>query len=253
MIGIIGGTGVYDIVNESDNEEKKIVKTEYGVNPEVSILNIEGKEIAFLPRHSAGHSFPPHKINYKANISALKNLGVNQIIATNSVGSVNVDIAPGSFVAVDDFLDFTVLRDRTFYNKQVVHVDFTEPYCNRLREIIVSNGNVISGGTYVCTEGPRFETPAEIAMFQKIGGDVVGMTGLPEVVLAREKEMCYASICIVSNYGTGISPNKLSMDEVLEIMEKKNEELVQLIYNTIKNLDDDFDCECLHALNNAEI
>ncbi|MBX7076106.1 MAG: S-methyl-5'-thioadenosine phosphorylase [Methanobacteriaceae archaeon] len=253
MIGIIGGTGVYDIANKADNEEKKIVKTEYGANPEVSILEIEGKKVAFLPRHSAGHSHPPHMINFKANISALKKLGVNQIIATNSVGSLNLDIGPGSIVAVDDFLDFTVLRDKTFYDNKVVHVDVTEPYCNRLREKIISNGDVVPYGTYVCTEGPRFETPAEIKMFQKFGGDVVGMTGLPEVVLAREKEICYSSICIVSNYGSGISPNKLNMDEVLEIMEKKNSELIKLIYNTIKDLDENFDCDCLHALNNAEI
>ena len=138
MIGIIGGTGVYDIANKADNEEKKIVKTEYGANPEVSILEIEGKKVAFLPRHSAGHSHPPHMINFKANISALKKLGVNQIIATNSVGSLNLDIGPGSIVAVDDFLDFTVLRDKTFYDNKVVHVDVTEPYCNRLREKIIS-------------------------------------------------------------------------------------------------------------------
>ena len=122
MIGIIGGTGVYDIANKADNEEKKIVKTEYGANPEVSILEIEGKKVAFLPRHSAGHSHPPHMINFKANISALKKLGVNQIIATNSVGSLNLDIGPGSIVAVDDFLDFTVLRDKTFYDNKVVAI-----------------------------------------------------------------------------------------------------------------------------------
>lgn len=252
MIGIIGGTGVYNIAEKADNEEKIKVKTNYNVNPEVSLLEIEGKEVAFLPRHSSGHAYPPHMINFKANISALKSLGVNQIIATNSVGSINLDMGPGSFVVVDDFLDFTVLRDRTFYDKKVVHLDFTEPYCNRLRNKIISNGDVISHGTYVCTEGPRFETPAEINMFQKLGGDVVGMTGLPEAVLAKEKEICYSSICVVSNYGSGISPNKLTMDEVLEIMEEKNNDLINLIYKTIKDLNDDFDCDCLHVLNGAE-
>ena len=243
MIGIIGGTGVYDIVDKADSMRKEKVETEYG-DVEVSILNIDNKEVAFLPRHSAGHSYPPHKINYKANICALEKIGVNEIIATNSVGSLNQDIGPGSFVIVDDFIDFTVLRDKTFFDDSVVHTDMTEPYCKRLREILISTGDVIPTGTYVCTEGPRFETPAEIKMFQIMGGDVVGMTGLPEVVLAREKNICYSSICIVSNYGAGISPDKLSMEEVLDIMNDKSNELLDLIYDTVKKLGDNCDCEC---------
>ena len=243
MIGIIGGTGVYDIVDKADSMRKEDVETEYG-NVEVSILNIDGKNVAFLPRHSAGHSYPPHKINYKANISALEKLGVSEIIATNSVGSLNEDIGPGAFVIVDDFIDFTVLRDKSFFDDSVVHTDMTEPYCNRLREILISTGDVVPNGTYVCTEGPRFETPAEIRMFKKMGGDVVGMTGLPEVVLAREKNMCYSSICIVSNYGAGISPDKLCMEEVLDIMNDKSSELLDLIYNTVKKLNDTCECDC---------
>ena len=243
MIGIIGGTGVYDIVDKADSMKKQKVETEYG-DVEVSILDIEGKKVVFLPRHSAGHSYPPHKINYKANIRALEKLGVNEIIATNSVGSLNPDIGPGAFVIVNDFIDFTVLRDKTFFDDIVVHTDMTEPYCNRLRDILISTGDVVPTGTYVCTEGPRFETPAEIKMFQKMGGDVVGMTGLPEVVLAREKNICYSSICIVSNYGAGISPDKLSMEEVLDIMNEKSNELLDLIYNTVKKLDDASTCDC---------
>ena len=243
MIGIIGGTGVNSIVDKGDFLKKQKIETKYGI-VEVTLLNIEGKEIAFLPRHSEGHSTPPHKINYKANITALSNLGVNKIIATNSVGSLKQDIGPGSFVIVDDFIDFTVLREKTFFNDTVIHTDMTKPYCSYLRNLIISTGDVIPNGTYVCTEGPRFETPAEIKMFQKLGGDVVGMTGLPEIILAREKNICYSSICIVSNYGAGISPNKISMEEVLEIMDKKNKELLDLIYNTIKKIDNEYVCTC---------
>ncbi len=246
MIGIIGGTGVYDIVDKADSVSKKKVETSYGV-VEVSLLKIDGKDVAFLPRHSSGHSHPPHMINYKANISALKELGVNQIIATNSVGSLDLDIGPGAFVIVDDFIDFTVLRDKTFFDDSVVHTDMSEPYCSRLREALISSGNVVPNGTYVCTEGPRFETPAEIKMFRKMGGDVVGMTGLPEVVLAREKNICYSSICIVSNYGAGISKDKLSMEEVLDIMNEKSAELLDLIYDTVRKLDDDIDCDCFNG------
>jgi len=251
MIGIIGGSGVYEITEMADSCELTAVETEFG-SVDVSILSIADKTVAFLPRHSAGHSCPPHKINFKANIMALKKLGVTQIFATNAVGSLDLDIGPGSIVIPDDFLDFTVTRDRTFYDDQVIHIDMTEPYCNTLRKALLSNadcveGGLIDGGVHVCTEGPRFETPAEIKMFSIMGGTIVGMTTLPEAVLAREKEMCYASIAIVSNYSTSISPNKLTVDEIFEIMEIKKDELINLLFNTIKNLDD-VDCECRHAL-----
>jgi len=259
MIGIIGGSGVYDITKKIENIEKKVVKTPYGDSAEVSLFEIHGKKVAFTPRHSGDHSLPPHKINYRANIWGLHSLGVNQIIATNAVGSLSLDIHPGSLVVVDDFIDFTSLRHKTFYDDEVVHVDVTEPYCNRLRDLIIANKSVVSErdfvdrGVYVCNEGPRFESPAEIRMFQKLGGDLVGMTGLPEAVLAKEKEMCYASICIVSNYGASISPNKLTMDEVFEIMELKGEEIIDLIYKTIESMDEDFECSCLHALDGSGV
>ena len=131
MIGIIGGSGVEEISELADSIEKKTVDTEYG-SVEVSLLTIGDKTVAFLPRHSAGHTCPPHKINFKANIMALKEIGVNQIMATNAVGSLDLDIGPGSVVLPDDFLDFTVNRDRTFYDNEVIHIDMTEPFCNRL-------------------------------------------------------------------------------------------------------------------------
>ena len=251
MIGIIVGSGVYEITSKADNVEKKIVNTDYG-DVEVSILDIFSKKVAFIPRHSSGHSFPPHKINFRANIDALKNVGVTQIIATNSVGSMNLEMPPGSFVIPNDFLDFSENREKTFYEDKVIHIDVTEPYCTRLRDILDESGDVILGGTYVCTQGPRFETPAEIKMFKMLGGDLVGMTGLPEVTLARERQMCYNSICIVSNYATGISKNELTMDEVIEMVESLQKDLLDLIYNFIKNTEDS-DCSCHHALDGAEV
>ena len=252
MIGIIGGSGVYEITHKADSCTDKLVKTDYG-DVEVSILDIFDKKVAFIPRHAAGHSIPPHKINYRANIDALKNVGVTKIIATNSVGSMNEDMPPGSFVIPDDFLDFSQDRVKTFYENKVVHIDVTEPYCPSLRDVLDKSGEVILGGTYVCTEGPRFETPAEIRMFKMLGGDLVGMTGVPEVTLAREMEICYNSICIVSNYASGISDMELTIDEVFEMVSNKQSDLLELIYNFIKNVDDSTDCTCLHALDGAEV
>ncbi|MBR6927523.1 MAG: S-methyl-5'-thioadenosine phosphorylase [Methanobrevibacter sp.] len=252
MIGIIGGSGVYEITEKADNCEEKLVKTDYG-DVTVSILDIFSKKVAFIPRHASGHSIPPHKINFRANIDALKNVGVSKIIATNSVGSMNTDMPPGSFVIPDDFLDFSQDRKKTFYEDKVVHIDVTEPYCPQLRDVLAKSGDVILGGTYVCTEGPRFETPAEIKMFKMLGGDLVGMTGVPEVILAREREICYNSICIVSNYASGISEEELTIDEVFEMVAQKEGELLELIYNFIKNVDDSEECSCNHALDGAEV
>ncbi|WP_407423814.1 S-methyl-5'-thioadenosine phosphorylase [Methanobrevibacter sp.] len=252
MIGIIGGSGVYEITQKADKCVEKLVKTDYG-EVEVSILDIFDKKVAFIPRHASGHSIPPHKINYRANIDALKTVGVTKVIATNSVGSMNLEMPPGSFVIPDDFLDFSQNRVKTFFEDKVVHIDVTEPYCSYLRDVLNESGEVILGGTYVCTEGPRFETPAEIKMFKMLGGDLVGMTGLPEVTLAREREMCYNSICIVSNYASGISENNLTIDEVFEMVAEKELDLLELIYNFIKNVDDSLDCICNHALDGAEV
>lgn len=252
MIGIIGGSGVYEIAERADSCDNLFVNTDYG-EVEVSMMDIFGKKVAFIPRHASGHSIPPHKINFRANIDALKRVGVTQIIATNSVGSMNEEMPPGSFVIPDDFLDFSQSRIKTFYEDRVVHVDVTEPYCPTLRDVLDKSGDVILGGTYVCTEGPRFETPAEIRMFRMLGGDLVGMTGLPEVVLAREREMCYNSICIVSNYASGISEEELTIDEVFEMVSQKEAELLDLIYNFIRNVDDSHDCTCQHALDGAEV
>ena len=252
MIGIIGGSGVYEITQKADSCVNQMVKTDYG-EVEVSILEIFSKKVAFIPRHASGHSIPPHKINFRANIDALKKVGVTQIIATNSVGSMNKDMPPGSFVIPDDFLDFSQNRAKTFYEDKVVHVDVTEAYCPTLRDVLAESGDVILGGTYVCTEGPRFETPAEIKMFKMLGGDLVGMTGLPEVTLAREREMCYNSICIVSNYASGISDQELTIDEVFEMLSEKEADLLELIYNFIKNVEDSPDCTCHHALDGAEV
>lgn len=253
MIGIIGGTGVYEIVALGNEIEKRVLKTPYGNSPEISLFKLHDKNVAFMPRHAKEHSYPPHMINYQANIYAMKKLGVERILATNAVGSLERSVTPGDFIIPHDFIDFTKLRKGSFYDDKTVHIDVTEPYCNELRRTIKSSGDVIDGGVYVCTEGPRFETPAEIQMFHMLGGTIVGMTGIPEAVLARELEMCYASICTVSNYAASISPNNLTIDEVFEIMERKKHELVKLMDTTISKISEERSCYCKGALSCAEI
>lgn len=253
MIGIIGGTGIYEMAEYGRLERRESLITPYGKTPEISVFKLHGRRVAFIPRHSPGHDKPPHMVNYRANIWALKELGVRQIIATNAVGSLKRSIGPGDFVVPHDFLDFTRSRPSTFYDEKTVHVDMTEPYCRNIRSALSGSSGVVDGGVYVCTEGPRFETPAEIRMFHTLGGTVVGMTGLPEAVLARELEMCYASICLVSNYAASISPSKLTIDEVFEIMDEKKNDLIDIIDAAIRDLKTEQSCPCQHALRGADV
>ncbi len=221
-IAIIGGSGVYDPALLT-NIREETVKTPYG-SVRVKIGEYNGEEIAFLARHGEGHSVPPHKINYRANIWALYELGVERILSTSAVGSLNLDMKPGGdFVILDQLMDFTKTRHYTFYDgeesphdrKFVAHVDFTEPYCPRAEESPDERRQ--GAGLYIpppreltpAWKGPRFETRAEIRALKILGGaDVVGMTQCPEAALARELEMCYASVAIVTNYAAGISPQQ---------------------------------------------
>ncbi|MGF7118573.1 S-methyl-5'-thioadenosine phosphorylase [Methanobacterium oryzae] len=253
MIGIIGGTGIYEIVEMGEEIETKVIETPYGKSPEISVFKLHDKDVVFMPRHAKGHEYPPHMINYRANIYAMKQMGVERIIATNAVGSLEVSLKPGDFLVPHDFLDFTKVREFTFYDIKTVHIDITEPYCHDLRNKLISSSEVVENGVYVCTEGPRFETAAEIAMFKQLGGTVVGMTGIPEVILARELEICYASICMVSNYAASISGTKLTIEEVFEVVEQKKDDLVKLISDAIAKTPRERKCPCSYALAGAEI
>lgn len=252
-IAIIGGTGVYD-PRILANVREATVSTPFG-SVTYMVGEYAGKSVAFLPRHGSKHSIPPHLINYRANIWAMKKIGVRSILATTAVGSLNLAMKPGHFVLVDQFIDFTKGRTSSFYEggeRGVVHVDVTDPYCATLRKVVVKaavNADIPihEKGVYVCTEGPRFETPAEIRMFAKLDGDLVGMTNVPEVVLAREAEMCYSTISMVTNFAAGISPQPLTHGEVLETMRDNGEKIKRLIMTSIEMISDQ-DCTCQHAL-----
>lgn len=250
---LIGGTGVYDPATLSDVREET-VSTPYG-DVRVKVGTYRGKEVAFVARHGEKHSVPPHRINYRANIWALRRLGVERIIATTAVGSLNLDMRPGEFVFCNQFLDFTKGRPSTFFEggpDGVVHVDFTEPYCPELRGVLAEAARALGlgfhrEGTYVCTEGPRFETPAEIKAYQRLGGDVVGMTGVPEVVLAHEAGICYSTVSMVTNFAAGISPQPLTHEEVLEVMAQNAERLRRLAMLALESVPEARGCRCAHA------
>ncbi|MGC9517061.1 MAG: S-methyl-5'-thioadenosine phosphorylase [Methanomicrobiales archaeon] len=253
MIGIIGGTGIYEIVEMGEKIDNKIIKTPFGDSPEISIFELHDREVAFMPRHAMGHTTPPHMIKYHINICAFKRMGVDRILSTNAVGSLNKKITPGEILIPHDFLDFTKTRKNTFYDHNTVHVDITNPYCPEIRDVLIKSGEVIDKGVYVCTEGPRFETAAEVKMFKNLGGTVVGMTGIPEAILARELEMCYSSICTISNFAASISPDKLTIDEVFEILEEKEKVLIKLLSDAISKIPEDRDCSCKNALEGAKV
>lgn len=248
---IIGGTGVYDAGSSSF---KKTVKTKYG-EVELDILKIQGEEIVFLARHGKDHSVPPHLINYRANMRALKEIGVKYIYATAAVGSCNENYGPGDVVIIKDFLDFTKSRPVTFFEggkEPVKHVDMSDPYCRNLREKFISisknEGLDIKGeAVYVCTEGPRFETAQEIKMFKKLGGDVVGMTNVPEVVLAKELGICYSTIGIISNWCTGMVGN-IALHDIQETIEGNKEKITEVFIKIFQEDLTEDNCNCTNSI-----
>ena len=259
-IGIIGGTGVYQLPGVA-NLKKETVKTEFG-DISVNTGDLGGKHIAFLTRHGENHTIAPSEINFRGNIRAMQLLGVRQIIATACSGSMNPDYPEGSFVLLDQFLDFTKGRPASFYSGEryisdrIAHVDVTHPYCRRLSDVVEKAGReagikVLRGATYCCQEGPRYETDAEIRMFRMLGGDLVAHTQYPEVVLAREAEICYAAIGMVANMAAGITAEHVSSTELKDIMEGMFSTVQQLLAKTVELIDEEEDCWCQHALENA--
>ncbi|MGC8577207.1 MAG: S-methyl-5'-thioinosine phosphorylase [Thermoproteota archaeon] len=235
---VIGGSGTSDLFPLEESEE---VSTPYGKSL-VYWVRVAGRDVAFISRHGLAHSLPPHKVNYRANIYTAKQLSDNgYVVATNAVGSLNKRMRPGELVLADQVIDFTKGRTYTFFdgaNGKVVHTDVTFPFSSLLTSKILMASKKLGlrihpKGTYVCTEGPRFETAAEIKMFKKIGGDLVGMTLVPEVFLAKELSLEYASICIVTNWAAGIA-KKVSSEEVLQVMKNLAPKLKLLLEETIK-------------------
>jgi 5'-methylthioadenosine phosphorylase len=254
-IGIIGGSGLESLLQSTRTLR---VGTPYGPAPWISVGSVGKEEVAFLPRHGPKHDLPPHKVNYRANLYALKQIGVQRIIATNAVGGINSEYNPGDLSVPEDIIDMTKSRAGTFFDSSpVTHIDVSQPYCPELRSTVLDSSRntkvkVWSNSVLAATEGPRYETPAEIRMLEKLGGDLVGMTGAPETFLAKELEMCYATLCFISNRAAG-KQAKLSAVEVMEIGKRVMPEMLSIIRKTAENIPVKRTCECARATHEAQV
>jgi 5'-methylthioadenosine phosphorylase len=256
-LGIIGGTGVYDPKLLSNVENIRI-DTPYGwPSDEITIGDLSGRKIAFLNRHGPKHSIPPHFVNSRANIWALKSLGVTRIFAPGAVGSLKDGYDPKDIVISDQFVDFTKKREGTFYeNGKVVHISVADPFCPEMRRALIDCGKKLGmpikeNGTYVCIEGPRFSTRAESRMFRNFG-DIIGMTLVPECQLAREQEICYAAINTVTDYDAW-KEKPVSIEEILGVMKEGVENVRLLLTEAIRTLPNKRECQCKDALEDAGV
>lgn len=255
-IGIIGGTGVYDSGLLSDHQEVK-VHTPFGESSDIPVIGrYSGRDIAFIARHGRGHRIPPHLINYQANIWALKELSVDRILAPAAVGSLREGMAPGDIVIPDQFIDNTRSRTTTFYSGGTVcHISMADPFCPQLRAIIIEEAKnmhvkVHENATYVCVEGPRFSTRAESKMFREWGADIIGMTLVPECVLAREAEICYATIATVTDYDVW-ADKPVSAQEVVKTSAANVKKTKRLLEAVVARIPRDRNCNCGTALKDA--
>jgi len=254
-LAIIGGSGLEGILQGS-----RLVRigTPYGPAPPITIGKTGNEEVAFLPRHGPKHDLPPHKVNYRGNLYALKQLGVERIIATNAVGSINSEYTPGDLAIPEDIIDMTKTRHSTFFaGIPVTHVDLSQPYCPEIRGALIGSAKQAKVRTWtnsvlVATEGPRYETPAEIRMLSVLGGDIVGMTGAPEAFLARELQMCYSTLCIISNRAAG-KQAKLSAVEVMEVGRAMIPHILTILQRTIDTLPTSRGCPCSRSIDQAQV
>jgi len=260
-IGIIGGSGLYQMEG-LDITERKTVDTPFGKpSDEFAIGKFNGKEIVFLPRHGRNHEISPTEINNRANIYALKVLGVDRIISVAAVGSLKEDIHPLDMVLVDQFIDRTnQARPATFFSDGiVVHIQFAEPVCSELQQLIYKSNKhldatIHNGGTYVNMEGPAFSTKAESFLYKSWGADVIGMTNMPEARLAREAGICYALIAMITDYDCwhlGTEIEAVSVEMILENLKKSVETAKTMLKNVLENMPDGPACGCKDTLRNA--
>lgn len=263
MIGIIGGSGIYNIEGLTDIHWETI-SSPFGTPSDALLYGkLNGEELVFLPRHGRDHKLSPGDINYRANIDVLKRAGVTDILSVSAVGSLKENLSPGTFVIVDQYIDRTVSRERSFFGKGCVsHVSMAHPTCRRLSRLIhqvaVHAGiGTVLGGTYLAMEGPQFSTLAESEMYRSWNCDVIGMTNIPEAKLAREAEMCYASIAMVTDYDCWHPEHdQVTVQQIIRILTENAQKAQKLVKEVIPQIHNDLSgqsCSCRFALENAII
>jgi 5'-methylthioadenosine phosphorylase len=252
-IGVIGGSGLYEFL---DDIVEIPIETPYGPPSDpVVVGRVGGRSVAFLPRHGRDHRYPPHLINYRANLWALRSLGVTQVLGPCAVGGLRAEYHPGTLVIPDQLVDRTINRPRTYYDgPPVVHVSFADPYCPDGRAAAISRAQAagwepVTSGTLVVIEGPRFSSRAESQWYQSQGWSIIGMTGLPEAALARELALCYTTIALVTDLDAGVETGKgVSQEEVFRVFAENVERLRKLLFDVIEALPAQRDCPCPHVL-----
>jgi 5'-methylthioadenosine phosphorylase len=252
MLGIIGGTGL-GALGHITVTRRQIVRTPYGEpSGAITFGEVQGKPLVFLARHGNGHTIPPHAINYRANIWALKSVGVTDIVAVATVGGIHAELGPAAIAVPNQIIDYTHGRKNTYFDglteasgSVVKHIDFTEPYSHALRLLVLKsavdlNEHVMDGGVYAAVQGPRLETAAEINRLERDGADIVGMTGMPEAALAREQGLNYAAICPVANHaaGRGSSLNGIKYEEISDVLDQTMLRVCEIISQVVKNYGD---------------
>jgi 5'-methylthioadenosine phosphorylase len=249
-VAVIGGSGLYALLDDATEHQ---VSTPYGEPSDpITVAAVHGRPVAFLPRHGRDHRLPPHRIPYRANLWALREIGVRQILAPCAVGGLRPELGPGNFVLPDQLIDRTSGRPQTFYDAGAVHVNFADPYCPVGRRTVLANTSdleIRDGGTMVVIEGPRFSTRAESRWFAAIGGTVVNMTGHPEAVLARELALCYTTIALVTDLDAGVDgEHGVTQEEVFRVFGENTQRLRRLLLNVLSALPQTRDCPCSRAL-----
>lgn len=259
-LGIIGGSGLYDIEGITNLKEVK-VQTPFGEPSDAFMVGeLQGKRIAFLPRHGRGHRIMPSEINFRANIYGFKQLGAERIVSISAVGSMKEHLKPGELVVVDQFFDRTTKRISTFFgNGLVAHVSMADPVCRNTAGALYKAGKKLGytihkGGTYICIEGPQFSTKGESEIYRKWGVDVIGMTNIPEAKLAREAEMCYATLALVTDYDCWHTPEDMvTLEAVIKVLMENVSKAKTVIKELVNTLPETVTCGCHRALENAII
>jgi len=263
VLGIIGGSGVYDIDGLTDRVWRKVA-TPYGApSDELLFGTLDGQKLVFLPRHGRGHRIPPSELNYRANIHALKQSGVTDVISMSAVGSLREDLPPGTFVIVDQFIDRTFARVKSFFDTGLVaHVSVAEPVCGRLGDALEQAAKALAlpvkrGGTYLVMEGPQFSTKAESKLYRAWGCDVIGMTNMPEAKLAREAELCYATVAMVTDFDCWHPDHdSVTVDQVIKVLVANADNaraLVKRVAPLLRHRPSACQMGCDHALDHALI